>query len=370
MSDQGPAVSLRHVTKRFGAVVAVNNLSIDIGAGQFVSLLGPSGCGKTTVLRIIAGLETVTAGAVHISGHDVTYASPQRRSVGFAFQQYALFPHLSVRENVGFGLRVQGVPARERQARVDELLELVRLPHLADRRPDEISGGQAQRIALARALAPDPGVLLLDEPLSALDLSVRVAMQEELRRLHRELRKTFIYVTHDQGEALTMSDRIVLVSSGEIIQDGPPAELYREPRSLFAARFVGQSNVLPVSVRDSMNGDCTVTLGERTEIRGRGREPLEPGDDGVYVVRPEAITFVDHPRSGVPGCCVLEGRVHDVFVRGSDATVILRLDTGHDVRVAVGVADAERFELGERRRIAWRAQDAMVFRPSPAVQQP
>jgi spermidine/putrescine transport system ATP-binding protein len=237
-------VELRGVAKRFGAVVAVDDVTLGVEAGEFLTLLGPSGCGKTTLLRLIAGFETPDRGAVLIGGAEVTALPPHRRDVNQVFQSYALFPHLSVRDNIAFGLRMQRLGRTEIGQRVAEMIALVALEGCEERKPHQLSGGQRQRVALARALAPRPAVLLLDEPLSALDARLRQAMQSELKRLQRRLGTTFVLVTHDQAEALAMSDRVALVNRGRLEQVGAPAEIYARPATAFAAEFIGQANVL------------------------------------------------------------------------------------------------------------------------------
>ena len=352
------AVGLADVTKRFGPVVALGGVSLEIERGQFVTLLGPSGCGKTTLLRIVAGLERPTGGAVFLDGRDVTAVPPQQRGLGFAFQRYALFPHLTVAENVAFGLKVRGVGKGDRQARALAMLEMVGLGALADRMPTQISGGQAQRVALARALAPEPAVLLLDEPLTALDLAVRTAMQEELRRLHRELGTTFVYVTHDQGEALTMSDRIVLIRDGEVAQDSTPFELFRRPQSLFAATFVGEANAW----RGSAVRDGVVRVEGLPELAGRTAGRAAVGDAVVYVIRPQRIRAAE----ARDGECWLEGEVQDVLARGPRALVVGSAPGGPDFRVELDGSEAERFGPGARIRLAWDPEDAVVFRADDA----
>jgi ABC-type Fe3+/spermidine/putrescine transport system ATPase subunit len=360
-SGSGHAVALDGITKTFGDVVAADAISLTIERGQFVSLLGPSGCGKTTLLRILAGLETPTAGRIRLDGRDVTGVSAQERGIGFVFQRYALFPHMSVVDNVAFGLRVRGRPVAERVRRAKEMLDLVQLGELAARLPSEISGGQAQRVALARALAPSPEVLLLDEPLSALDLSIRMAMQEELRRIHRELGTTFVFVTHDQGEALTMSDRIVLMDRGAIVQDSSPSDLYRRPRSLFAATFVGDANVWRGVVDGSPDDEsCSVRV-DGSLVSGAPSPGLTEGQQVAYIVRPERVRLASG--SSEPDGCRLPVVVDDVIVRGSTALVISSTAGGTAVRVQIPVNDAERFERGQSAAACWSAGDAFVFPP-------
>jgi ABC-type Fe3+/spermidine/putrescine transport system ATPase subunit len=356
------AVGLEGVTKRFGQVEALAEVSLEVERGQFVTLLGPSGCGKTTLLRIVAGLEHVTEGRVLLDGRDVTSVPPQRRDVGFAFQRYALFPHLTVLENVAFGLRVRGAARAARRAKALEMLELVGLAHLSGRLPNEISGGQAQRVALARALAPGPSVLLLDEPLTALDLAVRSAMQEELRRIHRELGTTFVYVTHDQGEALTMSDRIVLMRDGRVVQDSPPFELYRRPDSLFAATFVGEANAWRGrAARAARSGEpCPVEVPGLPTLVGQAGAQVAAGGGAVYVLRPDRIALL----SGRDEPPIVEAVVTDVLARGARALVLARAADGLVVRVELAGGEADRLAAGARIALSWPPEEALVF-PSP-----
>jgi putative spermidine/putrescine transport system ATP-binding protein len=248
------AISFEGVTRQFGTVRAVDDLRLEIAEGEFFAMLGPSGSGKTTSLRLVAGFERPNAGCVRIFGEDVTHTPPYRRPVNTVFQDYALFPHLNVRDNVAFGLRVAGVPKAERHRSAEAALEMVKLPGYADRKPSELSGGQRQRVALARALVNKPKVLLLDEPLGALDLKLREQMQEELKLLQRQLRITFVFVTHDQGEALSMADRVAVFNEGRIQQVGTPVEVYDRPATPFVADFVGSSNVLPAALVERLTG--------------------------------------------------------------------------------------------------------------------
>ena len=354
------AVRLDRIRKEFGSVVALRDVVLEIQQGQFVTLLGPSGCGKTTLLRIIAGLETPTAGDVYLGDERVTHRPPQARPLGFTFQRYALFPHLTVLENVAFGLKVRGVRTTARRARAQELLELVGLPDLANRLPSQISGGQAQRVALARALAPEPSVLLLDEPLTALDLAVRTTMQEELRRLHRDLGTTFVFVTHDQGEALTMSDRIILMRSGEIAQDSSPFELYGRPSSLFAARFVGEANIWrSMALDDSAGGaTCRVEVAGLPPFGGRAAVDVRSGEAVRYVIRPQRIVPV--VGADPPGTCVVAATVTDVLPRGARA-LILAATAGPEVRFEVDANEAEALARGSALTVSWDPDDALVF---------
>jgi putative spermidine/putrescine transport system ATP-binding protein len=300
-----PDVRLVEVRKSYGDVAAVDGVDLEIASGEFFTLLGPSGSGKTTTLRLIAGFEKPDAGRIELAGRDVTRVPPYVRDVNTVFQDYALFPHMTVAENVGYGLRVKGVSRKERRRRVDEILEIVQLPGLGDRKPSQLSGGQRQRVALARAMVNHPQVLLLDEPLGALDLKLRQEMQIELKRIQRAVREvgiTFVYVTHDQDEALTMSDRIAVFNHGRIEQVGSPAEIYERPANEFVAGFVGASNVLQ---------------------RG-GR---------MYTVRPEKIRMT--PDGGVRRDYenAATGRIRDVVYAGMVTRYVVDLDGGGDLVV-------------------------------------
>jgi putative spermidine/putrescine transport system ATP-binding protein len=329
-ASDGVAVRLTEIRKTYGDVVAVERLSLEVLAGEFFTLLGPSGSGKTTTLRVIAGFELPDSGTVELHGTDVTSSPPYERPVNTVFQDYALFPHMNVVENVAYGLRVRGVPKRERRERASEALEMVRLANVEDRRPVQLSGGQRQRVALARAIINRPRVLLLDEPLGALDLKLRQAMQLELKSIQRELseRITFIYVTHDQDEALTMSERIAVFSDGRIEQVGTPGEIYERPVNEFVAGFVGTSNVI--------------------ERNGRS-----------YTVRPEKIRLL---ADGEGDGSAAAGIVRDVAYLGSVTRYLVDLDGGETlvvVRQNLDMSAAQALQQrGRRVRLAWRQEDA------------
>jgi putative spermidine/putrescine transport system ATP-binding protein len=317
-----PAVRLRGLRRTYGEVVAVDHLDLEIAAGEFFTLLGPSGSGKTTTLRVIAGFERPDTGTVELGGADVTRTAPSERDVNTVFQDYALFPHMSVRENVEYGLRVKGMPRRERRAKADEVLERVRLPHVGDRRPVQLSGGQRQRVALARAIVNSPTVLLLDEPLGALDLKLRQEMQVFLKELQRELGITFVYVTHDQEEALTMSDRMAVFNDGRIEQIGTPADVYEHPQTEFVAGFVGISNVL-----------------ER--------------DGRRFTIRPEKI-HMSEDGDGEPG------QIKDVVYIGMVTRYVVALDSGGElvvVRQNLQTSSQQALEAqGKRVRLSWKPE--------------
>jgi putative spermidine/putrescine transport system ATP-binding protein len=299
------AVRLEGVTKRFGEVVAVDGIDLEIHPGEFFSLLGPSGSGKTTCLRMIAGFERPTQGRVLLDGRDVSGLPPHERDVNTVFQDYALFPHMTVEENVGYGLMVRRVPAHERRDRVAEALEMVRLPEFGRRRPGQLSGGQRQRVALARAMVNRPKVLLLDEPLGALDLKLRQAMQIELKQIQQDVGLTFLYVTHDQEEALTMSDRLAVFNHGRIEQVGTPADVYERPTTGFVAGFVGVSNVLEGAAAQAI-----------------------AGDPHAFTIRPEKIVMVEPGREVTGDDCTVTGHVREVVYLGAITRYIVDLDVG------------------------------------------
>lgn len=282
-SGRAAAIKLRGLRKEFGSVIAVDGIDLDIADGEFFAVLGPSGSGKTTVLRMIAGFETPTAGAIELAGTDATRTPPFRRNVNTVFQDYALFPHMSVMQNVAYGLRVKGVAKGERETRANDALEMVRLTGLGERRPTQLSGGQRQRVALARALVNRPRVLLLDEPLGALDLKLREQMQVELKAIQREVGITFVFVTHDQDEALTLCDRLAVMNAGRIEQVGPAAEVYEAPATRFVAEFVGSSNVLDGAAAQAILGveRAASVRPEKIRILAAGEQADGPRADGV-----------------------------------------------------------------------------------------
>jgi putative spermidine/putrescine transport system ATP-binding protein len=304
------AVSLRGVRKTYGDVVAVDRVSLDVGDGEFFAMLGPSGSGKTTTLRMIAGFELPTEGEVLLNGADVSRLPPYQRDVNTVFQDYALFPHMSVGENVGYGLMVRRVGKGERKTRVGEALEMVRLPGYEARKPSQLSGGQRQRVALARALVNRPKLLLLDEPLGALDLKLREEMQIELKAIQKDVGITFLFVTHDQDEALTLSDRLAVFNGGRVEQVGSPAEVYENPATAFVAGFVGTSNLL--------TGDAARAIA---------------GAEGTFTVRPEKIHLADPGEEPTAAQCSINGTVREVVYLGVNTRYIVSLDGGGELVV-------------------------------------
>ncbi|MDQ0893969.1 ABC transporter ATP-binding protein [Agromyces ramosus] len=337
MTEPQPAIRLTALTKEFGAVTAVDRVDLEIAAGEFFSMLGPSGSGKTTVLRLIAGFEQPTGGTIELFGEDVTKRAPFDRDVNTVFQDYALFPHMSVLDNVAYGLRVRGIGRKERSERAMRALAAVRLEQMAARKPSQLSGGQRQRVALARATVVEPKVLLLDEPLGALDLKLREQMQVELKEIQRDLGITFIFVTHDQEEALTLSDRIAVFNNGRIEQLGTPAELYERPGSRFVADFVGTSNLFDDA---------------------RSRSIL--GRDGHHSVRPEKMTVT---RDGLRGDGVrnVPGTVVEAIYLGSGVRLVVDLDDGTRVTV-LEQNDRDRVhddERGDLVVVSWHDDDVV-----------
>lgn len=331
-----PAIELRQVAKTFGAVHAVDHVDLRVEAGEFFSMLGPSGSGKTTTLRLIAGFELPSEGTIALFGNDVTQKAPFERDVNTVFQDYALFPHMSVLDNVAYGLRVRGVSRAKRKAKASEALESVQLGSFGDRAPSQLSGGQRQRVALARAIVTQPKVLLLDEPLGALDLKLRQQMQVELKQLQRELNITFVFVTHDQEEALTLSDRIAVFNNGKIEQLGTPTEIYEHPANEFVANFVGTANFVDQEFASRILGE-----------------------NAAYSLRPEKITIipVSTPPSGAEYVRV-EGAIAEVIYVGTGYRFVVDLDGGQQYTVTVpSNSDAVGYARGERVAVEWRRSD-------------
>ncbi|HEU4905317.1 MAG TPA: ABC transporter ATP-binding protein [Solirubrobacterales bacterium] len=362
MEAEVPSVELEHVTKRFGELVAVDDLSLDLARGEFFTLLGPSGCGKTTTLRMIAGFDQPSAGAVRIEGDDVAGRPAHKRPTNTVFQSYALFPHLSVEDNVAFGLKRKKVDKGEIRERVGAELERVGLAAEAKRRPAQLSGGQQQRVALARALVNLPKVLLLDEPLGALDLKLRKGLQVELKRIQREVGITFVYVTHDQEEALTMSDRIAVMNRGRVEQVADPEGVYERPATTFVAGFIGVSNLMPARVVGGDEIQLDNGPAVRTSANGFGA-----GERCFAVVRPEKLE-IELTGEGMNGRPRVEGVVESSLYLGTSTQIVV--DLGDEVRMTVlvpNVSEAERQRLpggGARVGLAWEPEHMHVVRES------
>ena len=348
-------LEISDLRKSFGPMHVVQNFELAVERGEFVSFLGPSGCGKTTTLRMVAGFERPSAGAIRINGQEMTGLRPNQRNVGMVFQSYALFPNMTVAENVGFGLKVAKRPAAEIRARVEEMLALIRLPTLAGRYPYQLSGGQQQRVALARAIAIKPQVLLLDEPLSALDAKIRVSLREEIKTVQRELGITTIYVTHDQEEALSMSDRIVVMNEGRVEQIGTPFEVYNYPRTRFVASFVGTLNILRARVTDAARG--LIAIDDQEIVARRGIAGAKTGETRLVALRPEAISLADS--GGVRNR--MRGTIEDVSFLGSVMRIRVRFTTSAislDTFNNPGVAPPQR---GQPVTVGFAHEDVLVL---------
>ena len=377
------AVRLVQLTKRFGGdavgrrvaksveganpdvgFVAVDHIDLDVNEGEFFSLLGPSGCGKTTTLRMIGGFEQPTEGRIELQGDDVTWLPAYKRNVNTVFQNYALFPHLTIYENVAFGLRRKKVADKDVKKRVTEMLELVELPGYEARKPGQISGGQAQRVALARALVNKPAVLLLDEPLGALDLKLRKQMQVELKRIQQEVGITFIYVTHDQEEAMTMSDRIAVMNHGRYEQLGDPEVLYERPRTRFVAGFLGVSNLLPAKADGRDNGFAAFKLSDGSAVRVPAGVVQDRSGDMALGVRPEKIRLLEEKDESPAGYNRVPGTVAHASYLGVSTQYIVQLKDGHRVTVyeqnVTRATKAELWSSGEEVILCWAPEHCFV----------
>jgi spermidine/putrescine transport system ATP-binding protein len=366
-ATRGPAdpssydgLALRQLSKHFGAFQAVRDLDLDVPRGSFFALLGPSGCGKTTTLRMVAGLEEPTSGTINLAGQDITHTKPYQRPVNTVFQSYALFPHLDIYENVAFGLRRRKKGDVDSQVR--EMLALVELESQARKKPAQLSGGQQQRVALARALINSPEVLLLDEPLGALDLKLRRSMQIEIKRIQTEVGRTFIHVTHDQEEAMTMADTVAVMNAGVIEQMGAPSELYENPRSTFVANFLGQSNLIEGTVKSRAADLVTVDM-HGIEVSVPTGRVHAPGDQGWLGIRPEKVLIgeegeqLDAPGNTIPG-----GVVSDVSFVGVSTQYLVRMPWGQELQVFSQNTGRHRlFAAGEKVELSWRPEYAFLL---------
>jgi putative spermidine/putrescine transport system ATP-binding protein len=365
--DTGHSADVRlvGVRKAYGDVVAVDGVDVEIRTGEFFTMLGPSGSGKTTCLRMIAGFVRPDEGRIELGGADVTDLPPHERDVNTVFQDYALFPHMSVGENVEYGLKVKKVPGADRRERVAQALQMVRLEDFEKRRPNQLSGGQRQRVALARALVNRPRVLLLDEPLGALDLKLRQQLQVELKRIQEEVGITFIYVTHDQDEALSMSDRIAVMDNGHILQIGAPNEVYDEPDSRFVAGFVGVSNLLELEIESLEGGFAKLRLGPHDRVEGRVDESARPGERAIVTIRPERIGIAEDASAVDRGSCHARGTVRESLYAGPTTRFVVSLDGGGELMVvrqnaSTGFEDAEALK-GKAVTLAWGREYTRVI---------
>lgn len=365
---EGIAIEMRDVVKRFGDVSAVDHVTMQIRDGEFFSMLGPSGCGKTTSLRMIAGFEYPTSGEIYLHGKPIGSTPPYQRNVNTVFQSYALFPHMSVAENIAFGLEMKRVPKVEISPRVSEALEMVRLRGFADRRPRQLSGGQQQRVALARALINRPDVLLLDEPLGALDQKLRKEMQMELKNLQEQVGITFIFVTHDQEEALTMSDRIAVMSNGKVLQVGTPTEIYERPNCRFVADFIGESNFVQGTVRAIEGETAVLATDDGMLFRGRHVGALREGQAAILSVRPEKAHLTTAAPEGTSDGVgkPLPVSVDRVAYIGSDTRILVRVGESREFSVweqnTRSTLDRSAYwQRGEQGFLWWPAENALVL---------
>ncbi len=350
-----PFLSIQHVKKSFGTATVVQDFNLDVEPGEFVSFLGPSGCGKTTVLRMVAGFEEPTAGKIVVTGKDITRLKPNQRNVGMVFQAYALFPNLTVAQNVAFGLKVAGASRADSDARVKEMLGIIKLPEFGDRYPYQLSGGQQQRVALARALAPKPKLLLLDEPLSALDAKVRVSLRDEIRSIQKRLGITTVFVTHDQEEALSISDRIVVMYGGKAEQVGTPFEIYNRPATKFVANFVGTLNVLEGTVSDVSTGKVKINA-EEVSLKGK-LNGSKAGDRLSLALRPEAIALGRYPGHD----SILSGQIADVHFLGSVIRVRVGLGQSTVSLDTFNNSSTPPPTVGDKAEISFSSNDVLVL---------
>ena len=357
MSDNA-LLRLSGLEKSIEGTQILRGISLDVQPGEFVTLLGPSGCGKTTTLRIIAGLLSPDPGTVSLDGRDITNLVPEKRDVNTVFQNYALFPHMNVEKNISYGLRVRGVKKPEWQRRVAEMLRLVQLEGYEKRMPSQLSGGQRQRVAIARAVVLNPKLLLLDEPLGALDLKLRQQMQQELKDIQKRLGIAFVYITHDQEEALNMSDRIAIMREGQFEQIGTPEEIYEHPQTRFAAGFVGQTNLIEMDVQTVSEDGLTLAYGGASVPARRAEFPVQPGEKVALSLRTERIGYARTPLEA----CALPATLKSRHYAGGSMRAILKLETGREVLVLCQSAQRAEGEIGDRVYLSWNPAEAPVVR--------
>jgi putative spermidine/putrescine transport system ATP-binding protein len=356
-------LDIRSVSKLYRSVVAVDDVSLQISDGEFLTLLGPSGSGKTTLLSMVAGLTTPDTGEIWIDGALATFSPPHKRDIGMVFQNYALFPHLSVFENIAFPLRMRRLPEARIGEEVRRVLGIIELPDVGERLPRQLSGGQQQRVALARCIVYQPSITIMDEPLGALDKGLRDAMQVEIKRLHRQLGITILYVTHDQDEALALSDRICLMRDGRAEQVSTPHELYFEPRSVFAARFIGDSNLLHGEVTHAAGDEIRVTHRDGQVVARKGKEDFAAGDRVVAMVRPEKMTMSAGGRAAGPCENRMKARVESVLFSGGAENLVLRSASGETLHCRQPSSrNAAPAQGGAEVDLAWNADDVVILR--------
>ncbi len=351
-----PELEVRDLTKRYSPQSAVGPVSFSVAAGEFLSVLGPSGCGKTTTLRCIAGFETPNSGSIIVGGRAIERDPPNHRNIGLVFQSYALFPHLTVADNVAFGLKLRRLPKRDVLEKVAKVLDLVGLSHAGARYPRQLSGGQQQRVAIARSVVLEPRLILFDEPLSNLDFKLRVTMRTELKALQRRLGKTALYVTHDQGEALALSDRIVVMSNGRVEQIGTPREIYERPATPFVAEFIGNSNLIKANIESADSTSCEVRTDGGLILKGHGRS-VRPGSSSLAMVRPE------HIRIGAPGPGEngFTARIEEMTYLGQDLQVRVQASDGLGLTVITGGDAARHLSIGDTVPLSISAENVFVM---------
>lgn len=354
MGEKEPLLRLENLCKDYGQGMILHHLNLDIYPGEFLTLLGPSGCGKTTTLRMIAGLESVTEGRVWLEGRDITGLPPEKRPLNTVFQSYALFPHMNVFQNIAYGLKVRGIKKPEQKQRVEEALRLVRLSGYEKRMPAQLSGGQRQRVAIARAAVLRPKVLLLDEPLGALDLKLRQQMQTELKRMQQEMGITFLYITHDQEEALNMSTRIVILREGRVEQIGTPEDVYEHPQTLFAAGFIGQSNLLRGEVT-AVHPENRFTLRvEDVELPVLSDRPFAVGDRAVLCLRPQRVRYGFQPQHQME----VQGVIRQKYYSGGMQHTLIALSDRVTVKAVTQASEMDQFQIGDRVYVGWNQTHA------------